>query len=49
MFSKRNLLASAALIVASLSLVGCSTGNGMMDGNGNGSGSGNGNGGGPHG
>ena len=40
MFSKRNLLASAALIVASLSLVGCSTGNGMMDGNGNGNGSG---------
>ena len=33
MFSKRNLLASVALVVASLSLVGCSTGNGMMGGN----------------
>ena len=45
MFSKRNLLASAALVVASLSLVGCSTGNGMMGGNGygnNGNGDGNG-------
>ena len=40
MFSKRNLLASAALIVASLSLVGCSTGNGMMGGNGYGNGNG---------
>ena len=34
MFSKRTLLASAALVVASLSLVACSTGGNAMGGNG---------------